>query len=68
MLDAMETLKGKHAWTYENINVGQFFDFATILVPGFWKLSQWISLHFRVLVKILNQNYLQFQAFEKILN
>jgi hypothetical protein len=23
MLDAMETSKGKHAWTYENINVGQ---------------------------------------------
>jgi hypothetical protein len=35
MLDAMETLKGKHAWTYENINVGQLFDFFTILVPSF---------------------------------
>jgi hypothetical protein len=40
MLDAMETLKGKHTCTYENINVGQFFDFFTILVPSFWKFSQ----------------------------
>lgn len=66
MLDAMETLKGKHAWTYENINVGQLFDFFTILVPSFLKFSQQISLCFQVLVKIINQSYLQFQAFEKI--
>jgi hypothetical protein len=35
MLDAMESLKGKHPWTYENINVGQLFDFVTIMVPIF---------------------------------